>query len=323
MGLQQGREGMHEALEHDGTRLLVAALLGDEPVRVRKRWALLQLALWQEQGLAEDLGEGRYRLTPLGRQRLGQLQTEQQILAAGSAEARLQALGLELPARCHRQVLGALLHGDRQHAWPEVELTALRESGIEPSQDGLLRLRSAVPFSLFFSEGGMLDAAPILATLGELALPEPALARLTKLLWAQAPAQRVLTVSRRSGYVSLPLESGQLLLLSPPECPALATRFMQAMTPGVAWGQVGDLHPQALAQAQALAEALGRPLRLALPVRWPEFVRHYAQPLPEGQRWSATALGSGLAALLAPLVDSGSWLPLEAYCLGQQWQLLG
>ena len=314
---------MHETLEHDGTRLLVAALLGEAPVRVRKRWALLQLALWQEQGLAEDLGEGRYRLTPLGRQRLGQLQTETQILAAGSAEARLQALGLELPARCHRQVLGALLHGDRQHAWLEPELTALRDAGIEPSQDGLLRLRSSVPFSLFFSEGGMLDAAPSLATLGELALPEPALIRLTKLLWTNEPPQRVLTVSRRSGFVSLPQESGQLVLLSPHECPHLATRFMQAMTPGVAWGLVGDLHPAALTQAQALAEALGRPLQLALPAHWGEFARHYARPLPDGEAWSVTALGSALAALLAPLIDSGRWLPLEAYCLGQDWQLMG
>ena len=313
---------LHQELADAATRKLAEALLAQEQVQARKRWALLQLSLWQERGLVQPLvAAGQYGLTPSGRRQLCHALLEQQLLATPDGEQHIQQLALELPAQAHRQVLAALLHGSRRHSWTEGELTALAAEGTHATQDGLLRIRSQLSFTLFFAQGGLLDAKSALTLLGELVVPEAALAQLHKVLWTESPASQVITVASRAAFVSMPLQPGQLLLLSPPEHPQLAARFLSALTPNFVWGHLGDLHPQALTQQQRLATLLGRPLRLLLPECLPQLASRYGQPLPPATHWSAAELTADLQLALAPLLAAQCWLEQEALALFVRDQL--
>ena len=127
---------LHQELADAATRKLAEALLAQEQVQARKRWALLQLSLWQERGLVQPLvAAGQYGLTPSGRRQLCHALLEQQLLATPDGEQHIQQLALELPAQAHRQVLAALLHGSRRHSWTEGELTALAAEGTHATQD--------------------------------------------------------------------------------------------------------------------------------------------------------------------------------------------
>ena len=150
---------LHQELLDPATRKLAEALLSQEQIQARKRWALLQLSLWHERGLVQPLvGAGQYCLTPTGRRQLRHALLEQQLLATPDGEQHIQQLALELPAQAHRQVLASLLHGSRRYRWRDGELAALAAEGTQATQDGLLRIRSSVPVTLFFAHGGLLDA---------------------------------------------------------------------------------------------------------------------------------------------------------------------
>lgn len=313
-----------DGLEDKPTRLLVEALVAQPSIKARKRWALMQLTLWQEQGWVEALPElGCYQATRAGRYHLQQALLEHTLLARPDAESALQTLALELPARCHRHVLAALLKGGRQHAWSELELAALVAEGTQPVQDGLLRLRGYGHFSLFFAQGELLDARPQLALLGELILPEAALQRLHKVLWQERAPARLITVESRAAFVTLAPAADELLLLAPAAHTQLAEQFLLRLTPGFAWGHLCDWHPKALAQAMALAERLKRPLRLPLPQDVSQLAACYGRPLTADVAWDEIKLPSGLQNLLAPLISQQLWLEQESLVLFSSHQLSG
>ena len=303
-------------LDDAPTRALIEALVKQPEVRVRKRWARLQLALWQQAGWVEPLAESDlFRALPLGLRAFNKALLEHELRQRPDAEMHLQRLGLELPARCHRQVLAALLKGSREQRWRQEELSLLAADGITASRDGLLRARANVPFSLFFRDGAILDAGQTLALSGELCLPEEALGRLQKLLWQSVPPERIVTVEQRAAYVTLPLQAPQLVLLTPPGHTELGEQFISSLTPNFHWYHHTDLHPQAILRAISLAQRLARPLELLLPARLPELLECYGQRLEAGQSWSGLNLPSGLQQQLAPLMEQGMWLEQESMVL--------
>ncbi len=313
-----------DGLEDKPTRLLVEALLARPSIKARKRWALLQLSLWQELGLVSPLPEpGCFRLTVAGRHHLQQALLESSLLQKPDPESALQALALELPARCHRHVLAALLKGGRHHVWSEAELSALGDEGTQPVQDGLLRLRGHRHFSLFFEQGELLDAAPQLALLGELILPEAAVQRLHKVLWQGRAPERLITVDNRAAFVTLVPELHELILLAPGAHTQLAELFISRLTPGFVWGHLCDWHPKALTQALGLAARLKRPLRLPIPRQVGELVACYGRPLAADASWATLNLPSSLQNLLEPLISQNKWLEQESLALFSTHQLSG
>lgn len=298
------------------TRALIEALLSQPQIRVRKRWAQLQIQLWQEQGWVESLAEPElFRLLPAGRRHLAAAVLEHELRARPDAEASLQQLGLELPAQCHHKVLASLLKGSREHSWSASELAHMREQGIEPTHDGLLRLRANIPFSLFFRDGDILDTGQLLALSGELCLPDAALGRLQKLLWQGEPPERIVTVDNRAAYVAMPMRRGQLVLLAPPGHTRLCEQFISSLTPNFHWVHHTDLHPKAILRAQAFAERLSRSLVLLLPPRLSEIVGCYGRALSSGECWDGAGLSGELLQQLAPLVEQGMWLEQESTVL--------
>jgi len=298
------------------TRALIDALLSQPQVRVRKRWAQLQINLWQEQGWVEALTEPElFRLLPAGRRHLAAALLEHELRARPDAEASLQQLGLELPALCHHKVLASLLKGSRDHRWTARELEHIREQGIEPTHDGLLRLRANIPFSLFFRDGDILDTGQLLALSGELCLPDGALGRLQKLLWQGEPPERIVTVDNRAAYVAMPMRRGQLVLLAPPGHTGLCEQFISSLTPNFHWLHHTDLHPKSILRANAFAERLGRPLELLLPARLAQIVACYGRTLPADESWQNAGISGELMQQLSPLIEQGMWLEQESSVL--------
>ncbi len=312
----------YKELADPATRTLVDALLGPGPITARKRWALLQLSVWQENGWVAPLSAvGEYRVTPAGRHYFQHALLELQLHQQPDVEQDLQQLALELPPRVHRRVLAAVLRGSRNHRWGDDELAALAADGTQATQDGLLRIRTQVPFNLFFTQGALLDAKPLLQLLGEVILPEAALEQLHKVLWTETPPRHIITVESRAAFVTLQPRAGQLLILTPPEHTWLAERFIATLTPNFVWDHVGDLHPQALARQLHLAERLKRPLHLLLPQELPALVARMGKPLPMDKRWRLAEIPTSLQLSLASLIDQQRWLEHEAMTLFVQDQL--
>lgn len=312
----------YKELADPATRTLVEALLGSETITARKRWALLQLSVWQEKGLVESLvSAGSYCVTPVGRHYFQHRLLELQLHQQPDVEQALQQLALELPSRVHRKVLAAVLRGNRDYRWDDDELTTLAAEGTLATQDGLLRIRTQVPFNLFFTHGGLLDAKPLLQLLGEVILPEASIEQLHKVLWTETPPEQIITVESRAAFVTLQPRAGQLLLLTPPEHTELAERFISALTPNFIWGHFGDLHPKALARQIHLAERLKRPLHLLLPPKLPTLVARMGKPLSVDTRWRLAEIPTALQLPLASLIDQQRWLEHEAMTLFVQDQL--
>lgn len=312
----------YKELADPATRTLVEALLGPGPITARKRWALLQLSVWQEKGWVESLAAaGSYCVTPAGRHHFQHALLELQLHQQPDVEHDLQQLALELPPRVHRQVLAAVLRGSRDYRWGDDELATLAAEGTHATLDGLLRIRTQVPFNLFFTQGGLLDAKPQLQLLGEVILPDAALEQLHKVLWTERPPEQIITVESRAAFVTLQPRAGQLLLLTPPEHTGLAERFISALTPNFIWGHFGDLHPKALARQLDLAERLRRPLHLLLPQELPALVARMGKSLPMDTRWRLAEIPTSLQLSLASLIDQQRWLEHEAMTLFVQDQL--
>lgn len=312
----------YKELADPATRTLVEALLGSEAITARKRWALLQLSVWQEKGWVESLAAaGSYCVTPVGRHYFQHALLELQLHQQPDVELDLQQLALELPPRVHRKVLAAVLRGSRDYRWGDDELATLAAEGTYATLDGLLRIRTQVPFNLFFTQGGLLDAKPQLQLLGEVILPEAALEQLHKVLWTEAPPEQIITIESRAAFVTLQPRAGQLLLLTPPPHTGLAERFISALTPNFTWRHFGDLHPRALARQLHLAERLKRPLHLLLPQELPALAARMGKPLPMDTRWRLAEIPTSLQLSLASLIDQQSWLEHEAMTLFVQDQL--
>lgn len=313
-----------QLLNDPATQQLVEALLSQPQVRVRRRWARLQIELWQEAGWVEPALEAEsWRLTERGRLVMLQAGDAHRLAQTPRVGAALQALQLDLPSRLHRRVLGTLLYHDPTHVWSPEDLTKLATDGTQATLDALLRIRGAVGFSLFFQQGGLLDVSAQLHMLGEMSLPATALAALHKVLWAATPPRQILTVENRAAFVSISLTTDQLALLCPPVDPEPACRFLACLTPNYAWGHLGDLHPANLVRQLALAEQLKRPLRLLLPDRLGELVHFYGVALFPEERWDLARIPRELQTVLTPLVHQQRWLPQEAMALFVRDQLSG
>lgn len=303
------------ALNDEPTRQLVDALLTKPQVTIRRRWALLQAELWQEQGWLVAATEG-FSLTPAGRQQLQLARQEWQLLQQPDAEGRLQQLDIKLPSRLHRQTAAAWLKGSRHYRWQADEVQQLANDGIQLVRESLLCLRGKVGFSLFFSEGGLLDAGAWLQRCGECILPEQAVMQLNKILWAGKPPQRIFTVESRAAFVSLPLQEDELALLVPPGLADLAWQFLQCLTPGWQWCHVADLHPQRVLSIRAWAQQCARPLALWVPADLAPVAARFGQPLSaEGGRWQLDGLSRTMQAQLTPLIDRQCWIEQEIIAL--------
>ena len=98
--------------------------------------------------------------------------------------------------------------------------------------------------------------------------------------------------------------------------------FHRARHPHVvaAVGHLGDLHPQALQQAVALALSVGRPLQPILPANLDEYLAAYGKPLDAASQWRVEGLSRELQIRLAPALMAQRWLEQEAFILAPAWQ---
>lgn len=96
----------------------------------------------------------------------------------------MHAQGWQLGEQVNERVLAALYRKSEVNFTPNEQID-FEDKGIRLCADQLLRLRAVQPFNLFFSGGTLIDAAPWLQALGEVALPERTLAGLGKILWGR------------------------------------------------------------------------------------------------------------------------------------------
>ena len=286
--------------------------------------------LLQAVGGVESVGRSsRHILTEAGRTYL-----TGQLARAAPPEPdkgeQLQRMGVSLPARLNQACFYALWHGDSKHP-RSASLAAPQLANLSLTQDEIIRIRTLEPLSLVDRQGQQHDMTAMMALLGELALPERALATLAAIDWQ---GERVITVENKGAFVDYPLQSGQLLLFAPGRNTTLAKRLIPLLPAGVQWAHFGDLDQRGIDIAIELARELQRPAMLWLPCELQPYLEHYARPVrtfatDSGKvPWRVTKQadqgdGHGTPAgvpWLDKLITDGTWLEQEVLILAPHWR---
>lgn len=278
-------------------------------------------------GGIQPMGRGaRRQLTERGRAfltaRLAQAAGE----APWSGEAALAALGCQLPAQLNGATLGGLWLRDCKASLSPPQLARVAELGCQVLTDEVIRLRTLGSLSLIDSAGSAQDMTAVIALLGELALPERALAGLRGIEWQ---GRQIVTVENKGAFVDYPLQPGELLLYVPGRNTVLAKRVMPLLPASLPWAHFGDLDQRGLDIAAELAHAIGHPLALWLPVNLAAYLPHYARPLGLPSAGSQSKIpwqrdgrpsGSVLAEVLDELARNRCWLEQEVLITAREWQ---
>ncbi len=308
---------------HPEWRALAQQLLSNSPVVIRGRQWQPLVGLLKDNQLLLAHGSHSYELTPAGRRYLTrELMLAEIATAPPEPEEWLHAQGWQLGEQVNERVLAALYRKSEVNFTPNEQID-FEDKGIRLCADQLLRLRAAQPFSLFFSGGTLLDAAPWLQALGEVALPERTLAGLGKILWGEGNIERVITTDSVGAFAELPLELGTLLVWAPPSAPLALQQVVAALPPNVLWSHLTALDPAGVDRLQALAQRLGRPASWWLPRDLAPILSAYAQPLTEARPWEPSRIPKSLLAVCSGLVESDGGLSAEVCALAPAWHAVG
>ncbi|MCR3959625.1 hypothetical protein NUK42_12835 [Aeromonas veronii] len=308
---------------HPEWRALAQQLLSHSPVVIRGRQWQPLVGLLKDNQLLLAHGSHSYELTPAGRRYLTrELMLAEIATAPPEPEEWLHAQGWQLGEQVNERVLAALYRKSEVNFTPNEQID-FEDKGIRLCADQLLRLRAAQPFSLFFSGGTLIDAAPWLQALGEVALPERTLAGLGKILWGEGSIERVITTDSVGAFAELPLEPGTLLVWAPPSAPLALQQVVAALPPNVLWSHLTALDPAGVDRLQALAQRLGRPASWWLPRDLAPILSAYAQPLTEAQPWEPSRIPKSLLAVCSGLVESNGGLSAEVCALAPAWHAVG
>ena len=308
---------------HPEWRALAQQLLSNSPVVIRGRQWQPLVGLLKDNQLLLAHGSHSYELTPAGRRYLTrELMLAEIATAPPEPEEWLHAQGWQLGEQVNERVLAALYRKSEVNFTPNEQID-FEDKGIRLCADQLLRLRAAQPFSLFFSGGTLLDAAPWLQALGEVALPERTLAGLGKILWGEGNIERVITTDSVGAFAELPLELGTLLVWAPPSAPLALQQVVAALPPNVLWSHLTALDPAGVDRLQALAQRLGRPASWWLPRDLAPILSAYTQPLTEARPWEPSRIPKSLLAVCSGLVESDGGLSAEVCALAPAWHAVG
>ena len=308
---------------HPEWRVLAQQLLDEAPQVIRGRQWQPLIGMLRDNQLLLPLGNHRYELTPAGRRYLTrELMLAELACAPPEPEEWLHAQGWQLGERVNERVLAAL-YRKGEASFSPVEQINFEDKGIRLCSDLPLRLRAARPFSLFFSGGTLLDAAPWLHTLGEVALPARTLAGLGKILWGEGEIQRVISTDSVGAFAELLLESGSLLVWAPPSASLALQQVVAALPPNVLWSHLTALDPAGVDRVQALAQRLGRPASWWLPRVLAPIKEAYAAPLQDARPWEPSRIPRPLRAWCSDLVESNRGLSAEVCALASGWHAIG
>ncbi len=308
---------------HPEWRALAQQLLGHSPVVIRGRQWQPLVGLLKDNQLLLAHGSNSYELTPAGRRYLTrELMLAEIATAPPEPEEWLHAQGWQLGEQVNERVLAALYRKSDVNFTPNEQID-FEDKGIRLCADQLLRLRAAQPFSLFFSSGTLIDAAPWLQALGEVSLPERTRADLGKILWGEGNIERVITTDSVGAFAELLLESGCLLVWAPPSASLALQQVVAALPPNVLWSHLTALDPAGVDRVQALAQRLGRPASWWLPRDLAPIKEAYAAPLQDARPWEPSRIPRPLRAWCSDLVESNRGLSAEVCALASGWHAIG
>ncbi|EPU3917389.1 hypothetical protein ACSZNU_13780 [Aeromonas hydrophila] len=308
---------------HPQWRELARQLLDNPTSVVRARQWQPLLGLLKDNQLLLALGNHHYELTPAGRRYLTRELTLAEIATAPpTPEEWLHGQGWQLAEQVNERVLAALYRKSEVSFSPNEQID-FEDKGIRLCADQLLRLRAPQPFSLFFSGGALLDAAPWLQALGEVALPERNLAGLGKILWGEGELLRVITTDSVGAFAELVLPAGTLLVWAPASAQQALQQVIAALPPQVQWSHLTSLDPSGVDRVLTLAQRLGRPASWWLPTSLAPIMAAYALPLTDSRPWEPSRIPKSLLAVCSGLVESNGGLSAEVCALAPQWHAIG
>ena len=308
---------------HPEWRALAQQLLDEAPQVIRGRQWQPLIGMLRDNQLLLPLGNHRYELTPTGRRYLTrELMLAELACAPPEPEEWLHAQGWQLGERVNERVLAALYRKGRR-ASVRSSRSTLKTRGYGCAAICRCACGPPRPFSLFFSGGTLLDAAPWLHTLGEVALPARTLAGLGKILWGEGEIQRVISTDSVGVFAELSLPDDALLVWLPAQDPGALQPLIAALPPQTLWSHLTALDPAGVDRVLVLAQRLGRQASWWLPRDLAPIKEAYAAPLQDARPWEPSRIPRPLRALCSDLVESNRGLSAEVCALASGWHAIG
>ncbi|RJG48115.1 hypothetical protein [Motilimonas pumila] len=261
----------------------------------------------------------RVSLTPQGKQYFRQQMQQATTVEHDDPEADLLSLHIALPAIVNQQVIASLLQRDRLSSLSQATQALLADTQLTASTDDILRIRAETAFSLYLTDGSLLDLSAMLKLSNEVALSQRMLMGISKVLPANTDFQYVITVQQLGAFIEMPMKPQCIYLYCPDEQSALAHDFLKLLPASIKWYHFADLAQDSINQAKQLAVDTGRPCKPLIPRHFKQAIRFYAKPVADSGKsaWQLSTLSPELAARLAPLIENELWLEQEVliYCL--------
>jgi hypothetical protein len=186
--------------------------------------------------------------------------------------------------------------------------------GVRLTTDGTLRLRPNAGLGLVTGEGKELALGDWGHALGEVSIPERALAN----VWHPVGTmpRMILTVENIGAFVDFPAPPWLLIAHAPGWNSSLATRFIAGLPPDLCWMHFADLDPNGI----RIALSMRCPGTDRQPTLWiPRAARILlsSHALPLRQAWPVETLPAELRAdpLLSELIATQRWLEHEPLVL--------
>lgn len=275
--------------------------------------------LFQQHKLFAIVRGDRVSLTPQGKQYFRQQIQTAKLTEHDDPQAHLLDLHIELPDRVNEQVIAALLQGDRASELTASTQVLLEDTQTTASHDEILRLRAENPFSLYLTDGSLLDLSGLLKLSNEVALSERMLNGVSKVLPSKQDFQYVITVQQLGAFIEMPMKPDCLYLFCPEQHEQLAQAFLKLLPASIKWYHFADLTQDSINLAKHMAKETGRPCKPLIPKHFKHAIEFYAKPVKASNKtpWHVPSLTPELAARLGPLIENDLWLEQEVlvYCL--------
>jgi hypothetical protein len=177
--------------------------------------------------------------------------------------------------------------------------------------DQSLRIQANQGMTIATANGKPLDCDRLMASLGEVAIPERAFLKGMEVGGALPKA--IFTIENRGSFVDFPASHNDVLVIHTPGNDLdLAKRLLSLLPSSIPCFHFGDLDPKGLDIFKNLSKNCAQDIYLFVPSFWKEY---YSKTFSKPKDWPADTLWGEKIPIVKTLIDDRRWIEQEKIAL--------
>lgn len=217
--------------------------------------------------------------------------------------------GLNVPSMIHSKTISSILGKHSKTGVSKGLSAALPNTTI--TTDQTLRLYANKGLELKADDGLTQSCDPLMAILGEVAVPERAF--LSGLQLSGTMPKAIFTVENKGAFIDFPVPTDKILVVFVPgNDQALAIQLFSLLPSDIPHYHFGDLDPKGIEIYSGIAKHVPQTSKLFVPKFWTE---HYEVSLANKKCWPAIDIDIVKIPLIRRLMADDTWLEQEKILL--------